>query len=455
MLILLIRTRLRYYRNYLRHHFDRVARIEIAIIILIALYLTGRSPADIGYSLAFVQEADFPRRFASAWISLLPLFYFVAEALALMTLRPTGEWQMLGALPLSKQAITNYHLLRHAGKTLLLLLIGTLPFFVGDENILAKVFHFLTALGILFALQIAGFRQAHLLRSSSRKLFRRIFMWLPTEVLIVSVTIASAFFLQRVFSGGIALPLVSTLFAWGAFVALLSYLYRSYHPGEREKVAARKIIINTWPAWRIVQKTGVTGALTVRDAQLLWRRQRSTYFLFLVYVVIMCIPIIAHAKAEEVYASSIAIQIVFSWLLINSLLALFEYDVESLRLIKSLPINPQKLWWSRWRLTASSIIAPMMIPIVLTPIKHSLDLGFPLFIFFAVLIVPVVFATLYCNASFGMFPQIKYGGIILNISLLLMLLFWFFMPFGTPLLQAVMMFWIRKSQKHFQFLEAA
>jgi hypothetical protein len=455
MLPLLLRTRLRYYRNYLRHHFDRAARIEIGIIILIAFYLAGRSPTDIGYSLEFVQEADFPQRFAAAWISLLPVFYLTSEALALMTLRPTGEWQLLGALPLSRQAITNYHLLRHAGKLFLLMLIGTLPFYVGDENILVKFFHFLTALGILLTLQVAGFRQAHQLRSFSRKVFRRIFVWLPTEVLIVSATIASAFFLQKVFFGGIAFPLVSTLFVWGILAAVLFYLYRSYQPSEAETVPASKKIRKARSIWSFVQKTNVVGALIVRDIQLLWRRQRSAYFLFLVYVVIASIPIIAHATPEDVYASSIAVQIVFSWLLINSLLTLFEYDVESLGLIKSLPVKPKKLWWSRWRLTAGLIIAPMLIPIFLAPIKHSLDLGFPLFIFFAVMIVPAVFATLYCNAGFGMFPQIKYGGIILNISLLLMLLFWFFMPFGTPLLLAVMLFWIRKSQKHFRFLETA
>jgi len=453
MLLLLLRTRLRYYRNYLRHHFDRVARIEIAIIILIAFYLTGRSPADIGYRLAFVQEADFPQRFASAWISLLPLFYFLAEALALMTLRPTGEWQMLGALPLSKQAITNYHLLRHVGKTLLLLLIGTLPFYAGNGNIFVKVFHFLTALGILLTLQAAGFRQAHLLRSSSQKLLRRILLWLPTEVLIVSAMIASAFLLQNVFFGGTALALVSASLVWAVLAGVLSHLYRVYQPSEAEIAPARRTIVNARPAWEIVQKTGISGALIIRDMQLLWRRQRATYFLFLVYVVIASIPIIAHAKSEDVYASSIAVQIVFSWLLINLLLALFEYDGESLGLIKSLPLKPEKLWRSRWRLTAGLLILPMLIPIFLTPIKHSLDLGFPLFVFLAALIVPMIFATLYCNAGFGMFPQIKYGGIILNISLLLMLLLWFFMPFGTPLLLAVMLFWIRESQKHFQFLE--
>jgi hypothetical protein len=67
MLILLIRTRLRYYRNYLRHHFDRTARIEIAFIILILIFMIGRSPADIGYNVKFLSATDFPLRWAFYW----------------------------------------------------------------------------------------------------------------------------------------------------------------------------------------------------------------------------------------------------------------------------------------------------------------------------------------------------------------------------------------------------
>jgi hypothetical protein len=71
MLILLLRTRLHYYRNYLRHHFDRMVRLEIGLIVAILLFLTVRSPADIGYSLKFLRAENFPLRFARAAIGRL------------------------------------------------------------------------------------------------------------------------------------------------------------------------------------------------------------------------------------------------------------------------------------------------------------------------------------------------------------------------------------------------
>jgi len=74
MLLLLLRTRLRYYRNYLRHHFDRMVWLEIGFIILILFYLAGRSPADIGYNLKFLLEKDFPLKYAAPWVTLLPVF---------------------------------------------------------------------------------------------------------------------------------------------------------------------------------------------------------------------------------------------------------------------------------------------------------------------------------------------------------------------------------------------
>jgi hypothetical protein len=147
--------------------------------------------------------------------------------------------------------------------------------------------------------------------------------------------------------------------------------------------------------------------------------------------------------------------VIFSWLLINSLLGLFEHDVQNLGLIRSLPVGARAFWGSRWRLAMSMLALPVLAPLFIIPFRFSLELGFSLFVFVAIIVIPAIFATLYCNAGLGMFPQIKYSGLLLNLSLALMLLFWFFMPFGTLMLLGVMLLWIRKSQKHFQFLEIA
>jgi hypothetical protein len=95
---------------------------------------------------------------------------------------------------------------------------------------------------------------------------------------------------------------------------------------------------------------------------------------------------------------------------------------------------------------------PMLVPILIIPLKFAITTGFIFFLAFA-FGIPMVFAALYCNAGFGLFPNIRYCGVLLNISLGLMLLFWFYMPFGTLLLLAIAALWIRKSQRHFQLLE--
>jgi hypothetical protein len=84
MLVLLLSTRLRYYRNYLRHHFDRLVWLEIGVIILILFYFVGRSPADIRYNLKFLLAEDFAWQYAKLWAALPPLFYLSTEALALL-----------------------------------------------------------------------------------------------------------------------------------------------------------------------------------------------------------------------------------------------------------------------------------------------------------------------------------------------------------------------------------
>jgi len=110
MLFLLLRTRRRYYRNYLRHHFDPMVWLEIGAIILILFYLVGRSPADIGYNLKVLIAKDFHLKYSNHWVTLLPIFYLSVEALALITLRPSGELQMLGASHFEK----NHHELSSA-----------------------------------------------------------------------------------------------------------------------------------------------------------------------------------------------------------------------------------------------------------------------------------------------------------------------------------------------------
>ncbi len=454
MLILLLRTRLRYYRNYLRHHFDRMVWLEIGLIVIILLFLTMRSPADIGYSLKFLRAEDFPLHYVEHWAALLPIFYLIAEALALVTLRPTGEWQILGVLPIHKTSITKYHLLRHLGKTAGLLLLGTLPFWIGNDSAFVKSSRGLFALGILLLLQWAGFAQAYTLRNAHKKTSQKLLQWLPLEGTIILFLIISAPWLQSMFIGATSHALIAVLPTCSLALALLFYLRRIYEPGwiEIQSSQADKTVINRPRRLALSNKVGLTGALILHDLQFLWRCKRSTFVWLLLAAIILAAAALAQESAEAVYASSIVLEIIFSLLLINALLVLFEREIKTVGLIRSLPIGAHKPWRSRWLLTAGVMALPMMLPILIIPFKFTAGAGFFLFLVTAIG-VPAVFAALYCNAGFGLFPNTKYCSLLLNISLGLMILFWFYMPFGTILLLGIAALWIGKSQRHFQFLE--
>ena len=132
MLKLLLKTRIRYYRNYLKYHLDKVTVIELGLIFLVFLLLLVRSPADIGYNLKWFFSTEYPRHWAKIFTFSLPIFYFISEFFAWLTLRPSTEWQILGVLPFHKNAVTNYYLLRYSSKIFSFVFIGTIAFLGGS-----------------------------------------------------------------------------------------------------------------------------------------------------------------------------------------------------------------------------------------------------------------------------------------------------------------------------------
>jgi len=454
MLLLLLRTRLRYYRNYLRHHFDRMVWLEIGFIILLLFYLAGRFPADIGYSFNFLQQKDFPLRYATQWIALLPGFYLFAEALAFMTLRPTGEWQIIGALPIAKPNITNYHLLRHGSKTLALLFMGTAPFLFGDDDIVAKLARGLLAFSLLLALQLLGFMQARRLLNTGLKLSQRILRWLPLETVILAGIVMSTTPLKEILinsSNAISLGWL----AGGSFaILLLFYLRRNYEPGvvENQVSFRRKAIRATTVLNQLNRLDSATSAMIWRDLKFLWAEKRAAFILVVFATIIILLAALAQSSAAEAYASSIVLEGIFGFMLINTLLVLFEQDAKAAALQRSLPVSAPACWKARWLLATGFMIMPAIGTVLVIPFVCSVEIGFVFFLGLA-LIIPAIFSAVFCNAGFGLFPNIKFCSVLLNILLSLMILFWFYMPLGTVILLAISALWIRKSQRHFQLLE--
>lgn len=454
MLLLLFRTRLRYYRNYLRHHFDRVVWFEIGLIVFIFLYLTGRSPADIGYSLDFLLEKDFPAKYAAQWVTLLPAFYLIAEALAFITLRPTGEWRILGTLPIAQSTITDYHLLRHSSKTAGLLFIGSIPFLAGDYSVIEKLARCCFALGMLLALQLAGFKQAFSLRNTERTLPKRILRWLPTEAIILCILIFGVSQLQPLVINSSNKILLAWPAGWALAAGLFYYLRRNYAPEVIESQSSLKSqAIHSTPTFNQPGfKRGITSAMIWRDLKFLRAGKRSIFILVVLATMIILLAGLAQSSAAEAYASSIVLEGIFGFMLLNALLVLFEHDTKTSALQRSLPIRASACWKARWLLASGFMATPLIGIVLVIPVVFKIEMGFVFFIGLG-LILPGIFAAVFCNAGFGLFPNIKFCGVLLNILLGLMILFWFYMPLGTVILLAISVLWIRKSQRHFQFLE--
>jgi hypothetical protein len=428
--------------------------LEMGAIVLVLFYLAGRSPADMGYSLKFLLAKEFPFQYAQQWVGALPFFYLVVEALALVTLRSTGEWQILGALPFPKHAVTNYHLLRHSAKTIGLLLVATLPFWIGDLSLMKKLTRFFFALGILLLLQFAGFRQAYHLRNTDKKWLQRLLLWLPIETTIITVLVISNTIWHNLLIGSSGNTLVGLLAGWSLAVVALLYIRRTYEPGLIENLASRepKIIRTTKVFDKFGFKGEIISALIQRDLKFLWMRKRSAFAWLAGAAVMLLFSGLAQSSAAEAYASSIVIEVVFSIILINVLLILFEQDAQSFGVTRVLPVKAKTCWKSRWLLAAGFMAAPAVTVVFVIPLIFTIGVGYLFFVFLA-LLIPAIFAAMFCNAGFGLFPNQKFCGVLLNIALGLMILFWFYMPFGTIILLAISALWIRKSQRHFQLLE--
>lgn len=448
-LFLLLHTRLSYYRNYLRHHFDRRFIVEIILILFIFLYLVGRSPADIGFRLSAFTSPGFSSRWVAWWVALLPAFYLFAEFMAGITLRRSGEWQLLGSLPFSRDMMTRYHLLRHASKTFVWLFCGTILFLFDTRDVVEALLRSWAAAGLMLALQLVGFAQASVLRAQRSNTILKISRWLVVEGGMIFLLVQSASWLQAKLMQPASPALLGLSLSWLLVIALWLYIRRRHDPalaavGER-KTFARRLRQNRLAI--------LAEVFILHDVLFLWRRRRAFFVLLFCAILICALVGVSQTDMRAAFAGSLFVQLLFGMILINSLLQLFEEEVKTAGLLRSLPLEVKRLWRSRWLFAACCLALPVLLPALILPFKFPLDKTYVLFIAFGVFLLPAMLALLYCTAGFAMFPHLRLAGLMLNVSLVLMFLFWFFMPFGTIILPGLALLWIRKAQRHFQAFE--
>ncbi len=455
MFKLLLKTRLQYYCHYIKNNFDRITAVELAAIFFIFLYLLLRSPADIGYRLNWLFSSEFSSVWVRYFFISLPAFYLLAELLAWFTLRPAAEWHLLGTLPFSKRAIAFYFLARHFIKTSFLILSLVLLFFAGADAFFIRCFRFLAGLGLIFLLQLVSFFQAFSLRNPHQRHFIGKIRWLVFDIIVVAILL---------FLPGIAQPILiepltsfhpSILLIWFLTLLMLTAVLKHFLPYlPLAKISNKSVMVK-----KVISKkqsgrfNRIISALFFRDIILLRRQKRSAFWLTISGVIFSAFVTLAMEEAFAAYIALLSLQFVWSLLFFNAILFLFEQDIIGYELNKSLPMKATSLWWARWLVVFSFISGQLVIPALIIPVKFPITISFLFFLLAGLAGVPAIMATLFCNSGFGLFPHIRLSGYLITISLLLIILFWFFMPVGSLIILAVIIFWVHRSQKRFQFLE--
>ena len=457
MLILLLKTRLKYYRNYIRYHFDRTTKIELGLIFLVFLLLIFRSPSDIGYNFRWMYDEAFPAKWANIFSLYLPIFYLLSEAFAIYTLRRTNEWQIIGALPFAKKSIANYFVFRFLSKMIIFIIVGFTPFWLAfSSSANLRTIRSFAALGVLLFLSLIAFIQVYHFRNRTRTFWQKWIRWLITEVVIILSIVLVMPWLRSVFSGQIHLDLIGLLAPWFTLPILLISIQKSLVLSDFEKRSLKKRRVRSKPSVSFLFKNarGFYQTFLVNDLVYLWRQRRSSFGVPILSGTIGLLICFTENDANSVCLAIIFVEALLSLFLIKTVTILFERDAEKFSLVKSLPITAFSLWWQRWFLMVAVIAIPMLIPTLFLLIKQGVSSTFLLFVFGSLIAIPSTLATIFCNSCFGLFPQVNLSGYMISITVIMLFLFWFFIPFGTLILLAVMVFWIRKSQKHVQFLEA-
>lgn len=189
MLNLLVKTRFRYYRNYIKYHFDKITLIEIGLIFFFFLLLLARSPADIGYRIGWLLSSEFSASWLKFFINLLPFFYLLSELSGWRTLRHSGEWNLLVTLPFKRNLISSYFFLRHISKTASISIVAVAAFLAGADPIIQRMMRTVFAVLFLLLLQQLSFLQARNLRDKSFKKVFNILRWMTGDILVLGVLI--------------------------------------------------------------------------------------------------------------------------------------------------------------------------------------------------------------------------------------------------------------------------
>ncbi len=454
---LLLATRLKFYANYVRRHFDRRTIIYIFLIGLIFFYMVLRSPADVGFSLAFLSDPSFPETWLSFWAQTLVLVYIFAFSLTWITLKSRNEGILLGAVPFNNGAVFLYYLSRLWLKSGVVVFGGAALFLLGEASFIQRISLSVLAFFIYALLLLAAFiRASSLLRNLSKK-GKMLAGWGGQEaVLLALFAIAPRLVFSRETPGALFSATAAAAVLAGAFFLFqraarywtLEVATEATLFSKREKQNSSQ----SRSSW--LKAKSLLGQLILQDFFFLKNARKSLFVWMGVQTTMMLMIAIMNPDFRGVVAGLIFFQCILGFFSLSALTELFKRDAETFFLIKQLPLSAGKLWQARWITTILIIALPSALPVLALLIKFSFSLGALIWGATILAFLPAILAMIFCSAGFSTFPHANYGATMFAISFVLTVLFWFYAPPATVLMIGLFFYWIRKSVRRMKYLEA-
>ncbi|MBN2011526.1 hypothetical protein JW960_19500 [candidate division KSB1 bacterium] len=454
MLRLLLKTRFRYYFNYLRHHLDRITAIEIGVIVSIFLLLLGRSPADIGYDFRWLNDPTFFRMWLTILTTGISVFYVLAITSAWHTLRPTDEWSLLVSSAFSNRILFYYFLIRQFLKLAGFYFIALAPIIISAGlTWWNRLLLFMVATGYLTSIQTGSFYLTYFYRIRMYRRTATRIIWLMLALTGAIGIAALTPVILRVLSNHIIWQMAFAIFLNVSALVSFLYLRTSFRLPESRTVSRKRTAKTLKTAPSSIALHSPASILISKDLYFILREKKSFIWIPIVSNILLLITGLSEEQSAAAYLGFIAVQCVLYLLFVTPALSLFENDAEHAQLLRILPLTSKQFWWARWTIMTLLLILIALPSALLLPIRHPIDMTYGIFILAVGLLLPGVTSILYCNAGFGLFPHIRLSGTIMSLSFVMMILFWFYMPFGTIILLIPMLKWVRKSQCHFSNLE--
>lgn len=330
------------------------------------------------------------------------------------------------------------------------------PFWIGASPVLERLLIFTTITSSLCALQLGAYMQAHHLRQYFNQKAPALKRWLMIEFAAFAILYLGPrrLSLDKIYNnwGAQTILLLLAIAATGLLYHFISQFYTPAFTETGKSTLTQKgrpIIFRKSP----FHCQSTTAHLILQDFYFLQKKKKSFFALQALGIFLGFMVTTYNNNATSAFGSVIFIQGVLSFFLITALMELFRRDAEVFSLLRSLPLPMSKYWLARWIFASLALALPFFIPNLTILLQFPIAASHLGLLALSLAAIPSLFALIYCNAGFGTFPHVNFGSNMMNISLALIILFWFYVPFGSLMILGVALLWVRKSLQNVKLVE--